>query len=239
MASKHDLSWKKASFFAKLSLFFKSHRRTTEEKHFQDFNLAHAIYYSRLSSIYYSIAGTARVKLLSIFGLHGWRALFVPGFLIVWCFTWLPLGGFCYWRMLPLSDYVVANLNGEWNLSPEQCDIRQSILRHRGRLTEAQNCIMHALSKEAKQHTRGLLYVGLADIACWQGNDEEAYVYIKNAEHIAALIATSESEQAARIYRHLAELFSDVGDETAHKRYYEKAEQLENDAEVNDLLKLF
>jgi len=90
-------------------------------------------------------------------------------------------------------------------MSAEQCDVRQSILRRRGRYDEAEKCIQAALAKNPeKAHTRGLLRVGLAKIyrhkGNWRGEEEEIRVAITEA----AEAERQDPRQAARIYRHCA-----------------------------------
>ena len=124
---------------------------------------------------------------------------------VAWCFTWLPLSAWCYWRMLHLSNHVVK-LIGYDGMSADQCDVRQSILRGRGQYDEARKCIHSAFTKNAEAHTRGLLHIGLAEIYWHEGD-----LYDAEMEVHAALAEAREAEkqdpwQATRIYRHCADI---------------------------------
>lgn len=242
MASIYDLSWGETSFLAKLKLFFKS-RKQEGKKIRQSFNryvLAEGC--SALSSTYYSIAGTAFIQLRDVASdIFGWRAWSVPFRLAAWFLTWLPLGAWCYWRMLALSNRVVK-LIGYDGMSADQCDIRQSILRRQGLYYEAEKCIHAALAKNPeKAHTRGLLYVGLAEIYRHRGDWQNAEVVVG-----AALIAAREAErqdprQAARIYRRCADItdFIDQDNQFRGDQLRRKARELAEAADVKDqLLKL-
>lgn len=206
MTSIYDLSWGEISFLAKLQLFFKSQKQEKEKMQSND-RQVRAGGYSALSSTYYSIVGTAFSQLKASLRPK-WLA---PVKSAVWCLTWLPLTVWCYWRMLPLSNRVVE-LIGYDGMSADQCDIRQSVLRRRGQYGEAKKCIRAALAKNPeKAHTRGLLRVGLAEIYWHEGDRrsvrEETYV----AAMEAAKAVKQDPRQAARIYRHCADLFSRVG----------------------------
>lgn len=202
MASIYDLSWNETSFLSKLQLFLKS-RKQNGEKILSDDCCAQAEGYSALSSTYYSIVGTAFSQLKAGFQ----QKLIAPVRIVAWCITWLPLSVWCYWRMLLLSNRVV-DLVGYKNMTADQCDIRQSILRRRGQYKEAEKCICIALVKNPlKAHTRGLLRVGLAEIY-------QKWGLLQNAREqgLAAIRAAEETEgqdprQAARIYRNCANLF--------------------------------
>jgi len=204
MASIYHLSWNEKTFLAKVKLFFASRKRE-KEKMLSSEPKKQADGYSALSSTYYSIVGTAGVHLKKIVEKWWCYPLIIP-----WCFTWGPLAWWCYWKMLPLSDRVFVLLGGYDNMSPVQCDIRQSILLRRGSYyhKEAKRCIKAAFEKNPKvPHTRGLLHVGLAYIYTRAGNwpraDEEICLAEKEAGY-----ARSEGEylQAVRIYRKCAEI---------------------------------
>lgn len=204
MASIYNLSWGKTSFLAKLQLFFKS--RKQEKEKIQSFNRqVQAEGCSALSSTYYSIAGTAFSHLNGICGdVFGWRAWSVPFRLTIWLCAWLPLALWCYWRMLSLSNRVVK-LIGYDGMSADECDVRQSILRRRGRYGEAKKCIYAALAKNPeKAHTRGLLHAALAELLRNNGEYEKgellkAFKEAENAEK-------EDPRQAARVYRACAKL---------------------------------
>lgn len=206
MKSIYDLSWGGTSFLAKLELFFKSRKQENKKICSAD-AWAQAGGCSALSSTYYSIVGTAFSQLKVALG----SKLLAPVKVVVWCFMWLPLAAYCYWRMLPLSNRVVE-LIGYDGMSADQCDVRQSVLRRRGQHDEAKKCIQAALVKNPeKAHTRGLLHVGLAEI-CWRDGDRQS----ARNEVRAAIAEATEAErqdprQAARIYRHCADLFGLVG----------------------------
>ena len=201
-SSIHELSWNKTSFPDKLRLFFKS--RKIEKKKIKSNNpMTRAEGYSNLSSTYYSIAGTAFFQLKAILKSRE-TILLTPFRVIVWGLTWLLLATWCYWRMIPLSNRVVT-LIGYDEMSADQCDIRQSILRRRGRFVEAKNCIEYALRKTAvKAHTRGLLRVALADIFKKEEEFEKAKKEVKKAVTEAKKAEKRFPLQAARIYRNVA-----------------------------------
>lgn len=203
MTSIYDLSWGETSFLAKLELFFRSQKLAKLKMQSGD-ERVRAQGCSAFSSTYYSIVGTAVSQL---------RATLRPKWLIpvriaAWCCTWLPLAVWCYWRMLYLSDRVVQ-LIGYEGMSADECDVRQSILRRRGRYEEAKKCIEAALAKNPeKAHTRGLLHVGLAEIYSYEHNR-----FGMGAQMREALVEAMEAEkqdprQAARIYRDCADIAS-------------------------------
>lgn len=194
MTTIYDLSWKKISFYDKLQLFFAS-RKECQFRIGCENIYGKASAYSALSSTYYSILGTAYAQLET--GTPTQRLLCL--------ITWLPLAIWCYWRMLPLSNKVVE-LIGYENMSAEQCDIRQSILRRRKRLKEAEKCIRSALEKCPEKHTRGLLYVGLAEIHFKNNDSYYGGNAIDSAIHFANLVETTEPLQSARIYRNCANI---------------------------------
>lgn len=207
MKTTYDLSWKEDSFFSKLALFFKS-RKEQKEKMGSGNPGVRASGYSALSSTYYSIAGTAFAKVKE-FEAPG-VSLLRPFKLMLYCFTWLPLGAWCFWRMLSLSDHALALSGGYYSMSAEQCDIRQSILRRRGGYTAAKSCILIALENNpVNGHTRGLLQVGLADIYKREGDQERFDFAIANAKAAALQIEEEEPNQALRIYRHCHNLTGD------------------------------
>ncbi len=239
MTSIYDLSWSKTSFLAKLKLFLKSRKREGEKIRSNDPRVQ-AQGCSALSSTYYSIVGTASSQLKATLR-PAWLVWLAPVRILIWCLTWLPLTVWCYWRMLPLSDRIVR-LVGYDGMSADQCDVRQSVLRRRGRHDEAERCIRVALNKNPeKAHTRGLLHVGLAGIYQSKGDWREAEVEVK-----AALVEAQEAEkqdlrQAARIYRNCADItdFFEAGDPIPGSQLRSKAKELAQKADAQDqLLKL-
>lgn len=207
MADIFNLSWSRTSFFSKLLLLGKSVWRERGRVNSFDARIK-ADGYSALSSTYYSIVGTAG----AYFGILAKSRPSVPiaGHALVLArlcaalATWLPLGAWCWWRMLYLSNRVVE-LIGYERMSAAQCDIRQSILRLRKRPDEARVCINHGLSKrDAELHTLGLLYAGLADVEMREGNAGSAADMIRSALAYAARAEAANARQAARIYRQCA-----------------------------------
>ncbi len=236
MTTIYDLSWSETSFFAKVQLFFKSRKREKERMR-SSHRRTQAHGYSALSSTYYGIFGTASARLKTTL-----RPLWLtPVRIAVWCFTWLPLAAWCYWRMLPLSDRVVE-LIGYEGISADQCDVRQSILRRRGHYDEAKRCIHAALAKHPeKAHTRGLLRVGLADIYRHQGDRESARGEVHAALLNAAFAEKDDPRQAARIYKHCADIssFVEQGDPFPGNQLRAKAQTLAQATGAKDqLLKL-
>ncbi len=198
----YRLSWNEKSLIATLQLLSKSYEKTWQARTAINLDLrAHG--YSALSSTYHTIYGRAFAHLKAIFKPR-WLWL-APIRLPLWCVTWLPLGGWCYWKALPLSNYVVA-LIGYEEMTADMCDIRQSILRRRRRYDEAEHCINVALEKKPeKAHTRGLLHVGLADVYVHLSGhrhdvDDEVRAALKEAREAE----TYDPRQASRIYRDCA-----------------------------------
>lgn len=239
MISIYDLSWSKISFLAKLQLFINSGK--SEKQKMQSANaVEQAQGYSALSSTYYSIVGTAFSQLKAIFRPQ-WFVWFAPIWIVVWIFTWLPLTAWCYWRMLSLSDRVVEII-GYKEMSADQCDVRQSILRRRNRLEEAKKCINAALVKNPKKaHTRGLLHVGLADICRKEGDWRKAETEVEAALNEAKRAEKEDPRQAARIYRQCASItdFFEVGDPIPGNQLRQKAKIISQTVGARDqLLKL-
>lgn len=231
MPSIDELSWNRVTFKDKFALFLTA-RRACRDGLQSDDPTVRAAAYSSLSSTYYSIAATAFAQL--------WLALqrqwLAPARIVLWCLTWLPLGLWCYGRMLPLSNRVVQ-LIGYDDMSPDQCDIRQSILRRRGEYTEAHTCIQKALAKQPeKAHTRGLLHVGLAYLHLRTENKDRVRqeVYEALTEGLAA--EQEDPRQAARIYRHCADLADSLcpHDPSQGNRLRNAARQLAEATASND-----
>lgn len=204
MASIHALSWNTTSFLSKLSLFVKSHFRQRASLHSKN-SYDRGNGYSALSSTYYSIAGTAMSRLNAI-KRSSQVPILKPFRLLLWGLTWLPLGAWCAMRMTSLSDKALQ-LRGHL-MTADQYDIRQSILRSEGRYRDARRCIEQGLGlKPIKAHTRGLFYVGFADVSLHEKDREAAEHFIGCAIR-AAEIAEQDGEdrQAARIFAGCARL---------------------------------
>jgi len=236
MASIYDLSWSKTSFFAKLALFFKSINKDNNKIN-SNVSAMRAEGYSALSSTYYSIAGTSFSQLRAIWK-PSWLVLLAPLRVLWWSISWLPLGAWCYFRMLHFSNKV-AKLVGYQSMSAEQCDVRQSILRARRKYEEAKHCIQHALIKPTRAHTRGLLHASLADVYLkletdWQ---DEAEIEVQSALLEVAETEKYDPRQAARIYRQCADLTDQIRS-TAEPGMVmrRRAEKLARDADAQDQL---
>ena len=236
MVSIYDLSWSETLFLSKLQLFFKSRKQEKEEIRSDDAQVQ-AEGCSALSSTYYSIAHTALSQLKETLRPK-WLA---PVKIVAWCLTWLPLAAFCYWRMLPLSNRVIE-LIGYDNMSADQCDICQSVLRRRGQYDEAKKCIQAALAKNPeKAHTRGLLRVGLAEIYRRKKARQSARSEVCVALMEAMAAEKQDPRQAARIYRHCADLYEQmrVSDHCEIADLRRKAQELAQAVGARDqLLKL-
>ena len=196
----YHLSWCEAGFASKLKLFFsetwKQHKRT-----FTLHTQTRVSAYSSLSSTYYGIAGTGFAAYRSAKGN--------PADLVFWGLMWLPLSAYCFVMMRLYSRFAVwaAGLN---NLTPDQCDVRQSILRKWLAYHAAARVIREGLQKPCAPHTWGLLNVAYAEVARklrYPSHDPSLSI-----NH--ALIAAKECEekcpqQAVRIYRQCGVLKGD------------------------------
>jgi len=209
-----ELSWGETSFVAKLRLFFVSIRRERTKIHSSDMR-ERASGYSALSSTYYSIAGTAFAQGRII--VNAWRVSpcrleewFGPAWLFI--FTWLPLGAWCYWRSLPLSNKVVEII-GYDGMSAAMCDVRQSILRKHRKLEEAFGCIDEGLKwcKEKDWHTVGLLHAGRAEIYRHKGERRLAKDAMNTAVACADRVSETNLGQAVRIYKQCAPVADWIG----------------------------
>jgi len=195
MASIYDLSWARTWFIAKLILFFRANLK--QRRKIKSVDIAtKAAGYSALSSTYYSIAGTAGAQCKAI-QKQAWGFVWIPLFLM----TWISLGGWCWWRMLYLSDRV-EELIGYGGMTAAQCDIRQSILRARSRFYEARVCIAFGLRKEFfDAHTKGLLHCGMAHLFMRDGSRMYAEIHIRAALDAASRAERTDPRQAGRIYK--------------------------------------
>ena len=236
MKSVYTLSWGETSFLAKLQLFSKSRKQEKEKMRSSDARVQ-AGGYSALSSTYYSIVGTAFSQLKAALRPK-WRA---PVKVAAWGLAWFPLAAYCYWRMLPLSNRIVE-LIGYDGMSADQCDVRQSVLRRRGQHDEATRCIRAALAKNPeKAHTRGLLRVGLAEIYRHKGDRRNAQTEVQAALAEAVEAEKQDPRQAARIYKHCADItdFVEQGDPIPGSQLRRKAQELAQTTGARDqLLKL-
>ncbi len=239
MTSTYDLSWSKTSFLAKLQLFLKSQQNEKQKMQSGD-RRAQAEACSSLSSTYYTIVGTGFSQLKATLRPK-WLIWLAPLRILLWCLTWLPLAAWCYWRMLPLSNRMVE-LIGYDGMSADQCDVRQSVLRRRGQYEEAKKCIRAALAKNPeKAHTRGLLRVGLAEIYRHEGDWRNVETEVQSALTEAEIAEKQDPRQAARIYKHCANLtdFFEQGDPIPGSQLRRKAEELARSVGAQDqLLKL-
>ncbi len=230
MNSVYDLSWSKDSFWAKFDLFTRSIDESALLIDSAD-TLKRSDGYSALSSTYYSIAGTTAAKLGSLFRIR-WSLLLLPLSLPLFFLTWLPLGAWCYFRMLPLSDKALACAGGYDNFSADKCDIRQSILRKRRRYVSAAACISRGLAKEGVlPHTRALLCVGLADVYLYVKDYQLVQSNVKSALKNIREIEGYDPRQAIRIYKGCAQIADTLGmaapnGNTLRRRARELAESL-------------
>jgi hypothetical protein len=223
VTSIYNLSWNTTSFWAKLELFFKS-RQEARWWRSHGTSEVQAKGYSALSSTYYSIASTARAQLNVALKPSLLMLVRIP----LWCLTWLPLGGWCYVRMLPLSRSVVR-LVTYYGMSADMCDIHQSILYRRGRLGEAVDCINVALAKgedvKVADHTLGLLHVAKAYIYMYWAIRDEAKESMDRALIYAEWAEDGEPLQASRIYRKCAVVAGWWGDLTLKNSCNSKARE--------------
>ena len=241
MAMAYDLSWGTTSFPAKLLLLATSHREQRRKIKSMDVR-AKAEGYSALSSTYYSIAGTAGAHREALHTLKPkvriiGDILLIPRF-FCFMFTWLPLGGWCWWRMLYLSDQV-ERLIGLRGMSAARCDIRQSILRARCRFYEARVCIESGLRKEfSDAHTKGLLHCGMAEILRRDLDRQGVCRQLESAIASTRLAEQTDPRQAARIYRQCASLAEWLGlrSPLTATELYQKAEVLAIAADATDQL---
>ncbi len=226
MNTTYDLSWNHSTFRAKGTLFMMTARAAWDTRH--DGAEAYAGACTGFSSTCYSIAGTSAAQLRAIFhGEHTTPKKLLS--VLLWSVTWLPLGTLCYLLMLPASNHVVK-LIGYEEMTADQCDVRQSILRRWYKRNEATACCLLGLEKEPKVHTRGLLLVGLASVLPRRMHDTKQHrlnFAIKAAEEVEE----DDPRQALRIYRAAAKLYDD---ETLRERYLIKAKDLAEQTDAHD-----
>jgi hypothetical protein len=197
--SFQEASWNRVDFKSKWWLF-----KSEREAYQRDMTVANferrVSACSKLSSTYYGIASTGKVVMEDILRRKK------LGEIVKSLYTWLPLTAFCYYRMSIISDKMFRIAGGVAALSADQADVRQSILRVKGRYDEAYSLIEFALEKKKMQkHTRGLLYIGLAE--CEKKLKKTRFENsIYAAYKLAGDIASSDPRQAVRIYRGCARL---------------------------------
>jgi tetratricopeptide (TPR) repeat protein len=191
VTSTYNLSWSSPSLKETRKLLCQSLRETREKRHSLE-PREQADGFSALSSTYLTIAGRGKAQLVNTFDLR-----------------WLPLTVRCLYRMLPLSNKVLS-LIGYVGMTADQCDIRQSILRARSKfrlfvafdlLEEAKKCIYFGLNKEVRDHTRALLYAGLADTKMQLGLPYSAKKSLQDAISWAEKAEQAEPRQASRVYK--------------------------------------
>jgi|GEM_PF-1403522 len=198
----YERSWYKDSFWSKFTLLLDSHKNVAHLTSSDD-TMERSDGYSSLSSTYYSIAGTA-FSYIRYFYKPVWLLPVFPLRVVLWGL----LGAFCYWRMLPLSDKALACAGGYRNFSADKCDVRQSVLRKRGRFEDAAICCLNGQGKpDVSPHTRALLDLGLADAHIHLGNNNEyAERNVKRAVELVEEVKQYDKKQAIRIYKKAAEL---------------------------------
>lgn len=207
----HELSWRKVDLFSKFRLLRQGMERIMRDERASVSRETLAAAYSGLSSSCYGILGTARAQLQ----LLRKKPLTLEAVAVAP--AWLSFGVLNGVLMIWSSRRAVA-LVGLEGMTPDQLDIRQSILRVLRRNAEAEACILEALKRPSiKLHTRALLTLGRAWVAFRQHRHQEANQWMHEAAAMAAEVSSEEGLQAARVFRGAANL-NDVLDA-------EKAEQ--------------
>lgn len=189
--------------------------------------------YLRLASAYYSVLSTA----FSI----GKRAIHERRIVRVahWLCSWFPLGAWSFFQMARYGEKAYR-MEGFHGMSPEGCDIYQSVLRVQGRFGLAKRCIYYALSNyylDMEPHTRGLLYAGLADIHLRDEEQNNAVVAIEKATRCVSYAeAKGAYAQASRILKQCARLLErlDWQEYAAIDRLKEEARRLALRADAAD-----
>lgn len=222
----YSLSWDRSDFLSKLKLFWLSLSNFWKEIQKPAAGITEkAAAYSALSSTYYSIAGTALAKIRN--ARYSFRALFAAP-------LWFLLGGWCYLRMLSLSDKVVE-LIGYDNMSADQCDVRQSILRKRGKFSEARRCIMAAWGKEMSDTSYCLLQLGMADV--WIENGDKPSEIIKRVHEVLHVLERDNDvslRQKIRILKQAGKVAAICREDELADRLVWNAQHLANEHEVRD-----
>lgn len=179
--------------------------------------------HSAMSSTYYTIAGTAMAKLQEIKASKNKFFALVKFFF--WLMTWLPLGAFCYFRMLSHSNKVFR-LIGYDGMTADMCDIRFCILKACRRFEEAIECADIGLRKPDIQiHTYVMLRLGQLEIICTgPGPDATRDAVLSIYEENFQRMSPTEPQQAIRIARTCARILRQIGFES-------KASEVEKDAQ--------
>jgi hypothetical protein len=237
MSTVHDLSWKETSFRSKVKLIETVRQEQISNLNSEDRCVSGAAH-SALSSTYYSVVTTA----FATYSKYKHSGLKTPFLLVYWMITWFPLSLYSYWAMRKHSDHAFNLLLAD--MTADQCDVRQTILRAHHKYDLAYIIIRMGLMRNPlAPHTEGLLHIGLADIYIKRKDFTEALYSIGIAESKAKEIEVSQPLQAARIYRHCGDtvLLHNKGFANQQQAdwYYEKAWVLAEGSDANDqLLKL-
>ncbi|OGG47144.1 hypothetical protein A2671_01970 [Candidatus Kaiserbacteria bacterium RIFCSPHIGHO2_01_FULL_49_13] len=156
------------------------------------------------SSTYYAAAGNAYAR----FKKAPWQ--------FWWAYRAFILRGYAVW----LSDQIELK-KGVTNMTPDELDVRQSILRRVKRYKEAKKCVHEALGrKNVARHTKALLLIGQIDLEFNKPSDKYESVgdsardrarsitqiesWLEQAEKCAYEVRSSNPHQAARIFRNCA-----------------------------------
>ena len=234
MASEiYRLSWDDDTFFGKVKLLLSSYKKEREKIDSQN-PYTKGAGYSALSSTCFSIANTAKAKLKASFS--PWYL--APFKLTICLFTWVPLGAFCFFWMLPLSNKVEEILGCE-SMSANQCDIRQSVLRAWHFYRKALNCAQWGLAKkDISTHTIALLHLGMSDIYLKIKCPFTAEEHLLEVTHKIEKIKKENPRQAVRIYKKSAFLYQKIhGHESIKaKTLLKKAEKLAKEIGAKDQL---
>jgi len=140
-------------------------------------------------------------------------------------------GGFREYTALLTEAVAVSDahaiVTGE-HMSVEELDVWQKILQEAGRLDEAEETLVFAISKvddETPLHLRALLALGRADLALKRGEQEEAKEAIEEIETYLE-DPSLDRRQAIRLYRGLVRFYRQTGDVSKTDRAREEAEKL-------------
>lgn len=150
---------------------------------------------SRFSSIFYSAAGNAMAN----FKKEPWK---------IW-WAWRVLR--CLHRAVRFSDRLHREVGLE-GMTPDQLDVRQSVMRKARRYTDALSCIEEALGRpgELEPHTQALLHVGRAQIMLAGPkrfvNEAKGKESMVAARKLVERFAEGDPAQASRVLRGYAEL---------------------------------
>lgn len=220
----HHLSWNSNSFIDKVKLLYLSYKKEKDKINSKN-KIIKGEGYSNLSSTCYSIASTAQAQLKFSF-CKAWHKL------IIYPFTWLPLGSFCFIYMLILSNKAEKFLGDK--ISADQCDIRQSILRAWRMNKKALSFAKLGITKkEILPHTKSLLHLGIAEIMMPQDSSyAKIHVFIALAQ--ADKVEKENPAQAIRIYRKAGTLYKKMGATIESVIYMKKAEKIIKNIKTKD-----